>query len=547
MKKFWIWVVLLAGVATLWAFRAAGDRYFDIARNLDIFTTLFKEVNAHYVDEVDPEKTIHRGISGMLETLDPYTTYIPEEDLEAFSIQTTGEYAGIGALIGVVNRKSVVTNPYLGFPAHRAGVRVGDEFISVNGVNVQGKSAQEISALLKGKPQTTVEVVMKRVGADQSKRFVLTRERIKLKNVVYSGLLEDGIGYLKMDDFTPGAGKEVAQVVQTLKQQGATAVVLDLRDNPGGLLHEAVNVANVFLPKGLEIVSTRGKVADWNKTYKTLDNPVDTSVPVVVLVSGNSASASEIVAGAMQDYDRGLLVGQRTFGKGLVQTTRELPYNAQLKVTTAKYYIPSGRCIQALDYAHRKADGTVDKMADSLKRAFRTKGGRTVYDGGGLDPDVAIPAEDLAPVTAELLEAGWLFEFAARYCAENPPPASFRHFRLPDAAYTAFVNWIKTQPFSYTTEMDAQTEKLLFTAQKDPGYAEVKESLHQLLAKVRTQRKDDLQRFKGEISGLLEKEIAFHYQLQAGQTEVAIDRDPEILEARKILGQPATYHQLLAR
>jgi carboxyl-terminal processing protease len=545
MRKIRIVIVLLACVAALGAFRVAGDRYFDIARNIDIFTTLFKEVNAYYVDEVDPAKVIHRGIAGMLETLDPYTTYIPEEELEAFSIQTTGEYAGIGALIGLVNRKSVVTHPYPGLPAHRAGVRVGDEFISVNGKNVQGKSAQEISALLKGKPQTTVEVVMKRIGTGEL-RFALTRERIKLKNVVYAGLIDNGIGYLKIDDFTPGAGKEVEQTVQTLRQQGATALILDLRDNPGGLLHEAVNMANVFLPKGLEIVSTRGKADDWNKTYKTLNQPIDTNMPVAVLVGDNSASASEIIAGALQDYDRGLLVGQRTFGKGLVQTTRELPYNAQLKITTARYYIPSGRCIQALDYAHRKADGSVDKMADSLKRAFRTAGGRTVYDGGGLDPDVLVTKEDLAPITAELVQEGWIFEYATKYCAENPPPAAIRNFRLSDAAYMAFVNWIKTQPFSYSTDMDSQTDKLLVIAQKDPAYAEIKESLQQLVARVKAKRKDDLVRFKSEIAGLLEKEIAFHYQLEAGQAEIAIDRDPEILEARKILSQPAAYRQLLA-
>jgi carboxyl-terminal processing protease len=546
MKRTRVFGLVIVAAAAFWAFRGPGERYFEIAKNLDIFTTLFKEVNLYYVDEVDPKKLIGTGIEGMLETLDPYTTYIPEEELEAFSIQTTGEYAGIGALIGIVNKKTVVTNPYVGFPAQRAGIRVGDEFLSVDGKNVQGKPTQEISVLLKGKPQTAVEVVVKRVGAKEPLRFSLIRERIKVKNVVYHGLLDKETGYLKIDDFTPGAGKEVEAVVQALKQQGAKRLILDLRDNPGGLLNEAVNIVNVFLPKGKEIVNTKGKVTDWNKTYKTLNNPTDTEIPLVVLVSGNSASASEIVAGAIQDYDRGLLVGQRTFGKGLVQTTRDLAYNAQLKVTTAKYYIPSGRCIQALDYAHRKADGSVDKMADSLKTAFRTKGGRTVYDGGGLDPDVAVKAEEYAPITLELAREGWFFEYATRYCAEKPAPSSFRNFRLSDGDYAEFVTWVKAQPITYTTEIEKQTEKLVATAQKDQIYPELKESLQQLQAKVQANRKDDLQRFKSEIITQLEKEIAFHYQLQAGQTEVAIERDPEIAAARDLLRLPAAYQKLLA-
>lgn len=547
MKRSLRIIGFLALTATaFWAFRGPGERYFEIARNLDIFTTLFKEVNLYYVDEVDPTKLIRTGIDGMLETLDPYTVYIPEEEMEAFSIQTTGEYAGIGALISVVNKKSVVTNPYVGFPAQRAGIRVGDEFLSVDGTPVQGKSTQDISRLLKGKPETPVVVVVKRTGSREPITFTLVRERIKVKNVVYSGLLDNQIGYLKLDDFTPGAGKEVEAVVQSLKQQGATGIVLDLRDNPGGLLNEAVNIANVFLPKGREIVSTRGKVTDWNKTYKTLNNATDSEMLLAVLVSGSSASASEIVAGSIQDYDRGVLIGQRTFGKGLVQTTRDLSYNAQLKVTTAKYYIPSGRCIQALDYAHRKADGSVDKMADSLKTAFRTRGGRTVFDGGGLDPDIKVEVPDLAPITRELINTGWIFEYATRFCAEKPQPASFRNFHLSEGDYEDFAAWIKSQPFSYTTEIDNQTEQLVAAAKTDRIYPQVKESLHQLQTKVQAIRKDDLRRFKSEIVEQLELEIAFHYQLQAGQTEVAIERDPVISIARKMLGTPAVYRNLLA-
>ncbi|MBA4146121.1 MAG: peptidase S41, partial [Cytophaga sp.] len=415
----------VSAIAIAVAFTKPAEKYFDIAKSLDIFSTLFKEVNAFYVDEVDPKKLVDTGIAGMLQSLDPYTDYIPEEDLESFSIQTTGQYAGIGALIGIVNNKAVITNPYYGFPAQQAGLHVGDEFISLNGKNVQGKSTSEISAMLKGKAKTELDVVVKRYGQKEDLKFKIQREKIKITNVVYQGLVDGSIGYIKLDDFTPGAGKEVEQAVVSLRAKGAKKIMLDLRDNPGGLLHEAVNIVNVFIPKGLEVVSTKGKVQEWNKTYNTLNEPIDTEIPLVVLTSQGSASASEIVAGALQDYDRAVLIGQKTFGKGLVQTTRQLSYNAQLKVTTAKYYIPSGRCIQALDYAHRKSDGTVVRFADSLKTEFKTKHGRKVYDGGGLDPDYPVKNELVSPAVIELINSGLVFEYASKYCGEHlPVPAT---------------------------------------------------------------------------------------------------------------------------
>ena len=365
MWRRYKWPVVLALlIVVAFAFRTPAEKYFDIAKSLDIFATLFKEVNAYYVDEVDPQKLIRKGIDGMLESLDPYTDYIPEDELESFRITTTGQYGGIGALIGVVNKKTVVTHPYKSFPAYRSGIKVGDEIISIDGKNVQGKSTSEISSMLKGQAKTEVEVKVKRVGKKEDLVFKLRRERISISNVTYYTLVDSEIGYIKLDDFTPGASREVAEAVTELKEQGAKKFILDLRENPGGLLHEAVNIVNLFVPKGVEVVSTKGKAEEWNKKYSTLNNPLDTEVPIVVLTSGGSASASEIVAGSLQDYDRAVLIGEKTFGKGLVQTTRPLAYNAQLKVTTAKYHIPSGRCIQALDYTHRKDDGSVDKFAD---------------------------------------------------------------------------------------------------------------------------------------------------------------------------------------
>lgn len=540
-----IGIVLVALCAFL-AFRTPGERYFEIAKSLDIFATLFKEVNAYYVDDVNPKKLVETGINEMLDQLDPYTDYIPEEDLEAFSIQTTGQYAGVGALIGVVNNKTVITNPYVGFPAERGGIRVGDEIISVDGKNVQGKSTSDVSTLLKGKPNTEVELEVKRWGNKDNLKFKLIREKIKITNITYHGMLDAETAYIKLDEFTPGAGKEVEEALVKMKKLGAKRLIIDLRDNPGGSLYEAVNIANAFIPKGKEVVSTRGKVQDWNKSYTTLNNPIDTEIPLAILTSGGSASASEIVAGSLQDYDRAILVGQKTFGKGLVQTTRPLAYNAQLKVTTAKYYIPSGRCIQALDYEHRKTDGTVEKYADSLKREFKTANGRKVFDGAGLDPDVFINSDPYSIALIELASSGLLFEYASRYCGEHDVPADLRNFRLSDSEYQKFLTWLKEQKFSFESETDKKADDLIASAKRERYYDELQSSLKELKVKMDQNKSTAWLKFKPEVSAILEEEIAFHYRLAKGQVEVSMDRDPEILEAKRILADPSAYKKLLS-
>lgn len=536
-------LTLIVSLLTLFAFTGPGEKYFDIAKSLDIFATLFKEVNAYYVDEVEPKKLIHMSIQGMLESLDPYTDYIPEEDLEAFSIQTTGQYAGIGALIGSVNKKSVVTHPYENFPAYKAGLKVGDEIISVDGKNVKGKPTHEISILLKGNPKSDVNLTVERMGKEL--QFTIAREKIKISNIVYQGIIDVGIGYIKLDEFTPGAAKEVEGALTSMKQKGATRIIIDLRDNPGGLLYEAVNIVNLFVPKGKVVVETKGKVQDWNKSYTTLNNAIDTETPLVILTSGGSASASEIVAGALQDYDRAVLVGQKTFGKGLVQTTRPLAYNAQLKVTTAKYYIPSGRCIQALDYSHRKNDGTVEKFADSLKSAFKTKNGRTVYDGGGLDPDIAVKSESLGSAIIELVRSGLVFDFATQYCNEHPPIKNFQDFHLSDQDYLQFESWLKEKHFTYSTDLEKDVENLVTTAKQDRYYNELQNSLSTLQAKIEQNHSGYLTRFRDEIQQILEDEIAFHAGLNKGKSEVSLSRDKEIAEAKKILNDAAVYQKLL--
>lgn len=540
--------ILLAVVlsAALFAFTDVTDRYFDIARSLDIFTTLFKEVNAHYVDEVDPGELVSNGIKGMLESLDPYTVYIPEDESEAFSIQTTGQYAGIGALIGLVDSKVLITEPYPGFPADLAGIEVGDELLSVDDKNVEGKNTSEVSALLKGKPKTKVKVTVRKRGSDRQVVYNLTRERIKISNVVYSNLVGKEVGYIKLDDFTPGASKEVEQAVHALKDKGASRFIIDLRDNPGGLLFEAVNIVNLFIPKGLEVVSTKGKLKDWNKTYYTLNNPIDTTTPIAILTSSGSASASEIVAGALQDYDRAVLVGEQTFGKGLVQTTRQLPYNAQVKVTTAKYYIPSGRCIQALDYAHRDENGGVERFPDSLRSEFRTKGGRKVYDGAGLEPDVTVDREHLSAVLYELFSAGLIFEYANVYCGENPRPESMKGFRLSEKDYEDFTAWIKKKKFTYSSPLQRQVDEFISESKQERIYESLKENIAELQQQISQNQAHDFEKFKPEISRALEEEIAFHFHLNAGRVEVSIDRDKDIMEATDLLREAPRYQQLLS-
>lgn len=532
---------------SLVAFKQPAENYFEIAKSLDIFATLFKEVNTYYVDEVDPKKLIRQGIDGMLESLDPYTDFIPEEELENFRITTTGQYAGIGALIGIINNKIIITHPYKNFPAYKSGLKVGDELIAVNGINVQGKTTAETSTLLKGPARTEVEVKVRRFGQKNDLVFKIKREKITVGNLAYAGLVNPEVGYIKLDDFTPGASREVSDAVVKLKSQGAKKIILDLRDNPGGLLHEAVNLVNLFIPKGKEVVSTRGKVEEWNKSYTTLNNPLDTDIPLAVLINDGSASASEIVAGALQDYDRAVLLGDRTFGKGLVQTTRQLSYNAQLKVTTAKYYIPSGRCIQKLDYTHRQQDGSVLAYADSIRSEFKTMNGRSVFDGGGLDPDIAIDQKYLGTITSSLYTSGLLFEYATTYCAENPAPSDFKSFHFSGKEYEKFLSWLKEQKFTYATTLESETKQLLELAKKERYYPELESELKSLSSKIEANKASDLMRFKDEIATVLTRQIAFNYALNEGQYAVSLAHDTAIAEAVKTLQDKQSLNKILAR
>ena len=540
-------VLAFALVVGLLAATPPGERTFEIVRNLDIFATLFKEVNTYYVDEVNPNTLMRTGIDAMLRSLDPYTDYIPEDEIEDYRTMTTGQYGGVGANVGQRGGKLMVLMPYENTPAQRAGLRIGDELLKIDGIDVTKKSVNEVSRLLKGQAGTTVKLTLKRFGQATPLEVPVVRENIKVNNVPYFGMVSPEVGYIHLADFTQGAAKEVRTALTELKAQGAKSLILDLRDNPGGLLSEAINISNLFVPKDAEVVSTKGKMTDWNKTYLALNPPADLDIPLVVLTSGRSASAAEIVSGVLQDYDRGVLVGQRSFGKGLVQATRPLSYNSQLKVTTAKYYIPSGRCIQALDYSHRNADGTVNKVPDSLQTAFKTKNGRTVYDGAGLLPDVTVEKFIPAPLTASLETKNLIFDYATQYAAIHPKIAPAATFTLTDAEYEAFVKWLDGKDYDYTTQVEKSIAELTAHAKKEKYYEEIGDQIKALKSRMAHNKDSDLVKFKAEIREMLEEEIASRYYLEKGEVEASFDDDLEVKAALEVLSDPVRYRKLLGK
>ncbi len=538
-------VVASIALITLVAFRGPGDHYFAIAKNLDIFATLFKEVNTYYVDEVNPNKLVKVGIDAMLKSLDPYTNYIPEDDIEDYRTMTTGQYGGIGAIIGKRNGRNMVLMPYRGFPADKGGLKIGDEIVRIGEVDVIGKSVEDISKLLKGQANTDLTVTIKRFGEEYELPVSIKRERITVNNVPYSGMVTNDIGYIKLSNFTTGAGREVEKALKQLKESGAKKIIFDVRDNPGGLLSESVNVSNTFIPKGSEVVSTKGKVKDWNKTYRALDSPVDTEIPLVVLTSSRSASAAEIVSGVLQDYDRAVLVGEKTFGKGLVQATRPLTYNSQLKVTTAKYYTPSGRCIQAIDYSNRHTDGSVGRVPDSLKTAFQTGRGRLVYDGGGIKPDILVKSTKLAPISVSLYAKSLIFDYATKYYYDHPETPKSNEFAMSDAEYAKFVEWIKDKDYDYVTEVEQTIDDLTEISQDEKYYDNIKEQIASLRKQVQHDKELDLTKHKEEIKELLEEDVVSRYHLAEGKIEASFDDDPMMQAAVEVLNDAVRYQRIL--
>lgn len=526
-------------------FIVSNDTDFEIAKNLDIFVTMFREINTLYVDNVTPKKLIDAGIDGMLSSLDPYTTYIPEEDVDEFKFMTTGKYGGIGALIRKAGEYTMISEPYEGFPAQRSGLMAGDTIISIDNISTRGKSISEVSELLKGTPNTALTIKIKRIGHDSILTKSFDREQVAIPNVPYYGMMQGDIGYILLNNFMKNAAKEVKSAFIDLKSQGAKSIILDLRGNPGGLLDEAVNISNIWIPRKKEIVSTKGKNANWDKEYYTENAAVDTTMPLVLLVNRGSASASEIVAGSLQDLDRAVIIGQRTFGKGLVQTTRPLSYNAHLKLTTAKYYIPSGRCIQALDYSHRNEDGSVGHVPDSLISAFKTKNGRVVYDGGGIDPDIKIESDKPGNITIALYAQNLIFDFATLFASKHKEIKNPSDFVISDDIYNEFKDYINEKEFKYNTQSSEKLTDLIKTAKREGYYDVIKDDLSGLEEHLHGDKNKDLITFGDEIKELLRDEIVSRYFFQKGRIEASIQDDPEVNKAIEILNQDKIVSEIL--
>ncbi|GMQ31684.1 S41 family peptidase [Algoriphagus confluentis] len=543
-KSFFIGGFVILVLSMTLAFQVKNDKLFALAKNIDIFATLIRELDSYYVDEIDPDQLVSVGISAMLEELDPYTEYIPEEESDDFRMLTTGEYGGIGALIGNRGGGNMILMPYTGFPAQSTGLRIADMILKIDSVDVASKPTSQVSELLKGPANTPVKVVVKR---DQDTlEFSLIRKKISLKNVPYYGKLDEKTGYIKLSDFTTNASAEVRNALVDLKSQGISRLILDVRDNPGGLLNEAVEIVNLFIPKGKEVVKTIGKLQNVNFTYKTTKTPVDKDIPLVVLINERSASAAEIVAGALQDYDRAVLLGRRSFGKGLVQTTIPLTYNAQAKITTAKYYIPSGRCIQAIDYTQSRENGSLTTVPDSLRKEFRTANGRIVLDGAGIEPDESVEEVRYAPISYTLVAGNHVFDFATQYFYAHPKIPAPNEFQLSDQDYEDFKKFLVGKDYDYTTYTEKSLKDLEEYLEKEEYFKEIQGQLDAIKNKVNHSKENDLNSHQSEIRKILREEIVSRYYFQEGMIAAGLEDDPAIAMAKTYFDSPRKVGSVLA-
>jgi carboxyl-terminal processing protease len=534
--------VLFLGIFTF----SFGERYFNLTKELDIFSNLFKQVNQLYVDETNPGEMMKDALDDMLAQLDPYTNYIPESEIEDYRFMTTGQYGGVGSLVRKKGDYVVITEPYEGFPAHLAGLKAGDLILEIDEKNVKNKNTDEVSKVLRGQPGSEVKVKVQRPGTQDPINFILTRKEIKVKSVPYFGLVSDSIGYIVLTSFTEDCSKEVKSAFVELKEKyQIKGLILDLRNNPGGLLNESVNISNLFIEKGQEIVSTKGRVQEWQKSYKGLNQSIDTDMPLVVLVNKGSASASEIVSGSLQDLDRAVVLGQKTFGKGLVQTTRNLSYNSKLKVTTAKYYIPSGRCIQALDYSSRDESGKVKRVADSLMTVFKTKKGRTVKDGGGIIPDLVTEEKKSAKIIQTLDRNLLIFDFATDYCLRNSKPENELKFELTEKDWNDFVTFIKDKDYNYTTAEEKRLLDLKAALAEEKMELEVSEEVLKLETLFSKSHLQAIEKNKVEIIDAIELEIISRSYYQRGKIKMTLQKDSEIKEAIALLQNPEKIKGIL--
>ncbi|RFS23976.1 S41 family peptidase [Chitinophaga silvatica] len=547
-KKLIATLLLLITIGGIYSF-SENDKYFQIAKNLDIFAAFYRELNTYYVDDLPPEKLMRKGIDAMLEETDPFTDFVAEENLDDLKFMATGKYGGVGASIYTNGEWTTITDVYEGSPMDKAGVKAGDIIVSMDGKSCKNLAQEDVSRQLKGAAGTPLVMVLRNPVTGKETTRNIMREEINVKSVSYSGVVKGDIGYIKMTQFTENSGAMVREAVAKLKQSNPNlkGVILDLRGNPGGLLDEAVIVANVFIDKNKLIVSTKGKVKNWDRGYETADQPVDTKLPLAVLTNHSSASASEIVAGSIQDMDRGVIIGQRSYGKGLVQTTRPLPYNSKLKVTTAKYYTPSGRCIQAIDYSHRNDDGSADYVPDSLRKTFATLNGRAVKDGGGIEPDTKVDPTYISQVAITLLRKQFIFDFATEYYYKHPTIAAAPTFALTDTDFGDFERYLENKDYSYKTRSEEALDSFRNTAKKEKYYEGITKELSELEEKMRHDKKQDLLKNKTEIKRLLEEEIVNRYYLQKGRIAKSLDWDNEVIAAVNTLHNPTLYKQLLSK
>lgn len=544
MRALRLIIIIVLGLQLSSSAQMLNSSSFEISKNLDILTTVYKELNNNYVDEINYGDLMKTGIDAMLEELDPYTVFISEAEIEDYTFMTTGQYGGIGALIHKQGNSVVISEPYENSPAYKADLRAGDRIIKINDKDATNKSVSDISLLLKGQPGTKLNLVIDRDGM-QMERTVI-RENVAIPNVAYSSIFDDGTGYIKLTGFTQNSGKEVKDALLKLKESGKlTGLILDLRDNGGGLLNEAVSITNLFVKKGENVVSTRGKTPDRNKSYKTLLQPIEPELPLVVLVNGMSASASEIVAGAIQDLDRGVIIGERTFGKGLVQNIIPLSYNTQMKITVAKYYIPSGRCIQSVDYAHRDSLGRSVSIPDSLTNPFKTKGGRTVYDGAGINPDITIEEELLSNISLSLLSKYLFFDYANSFRRTHDSIPVAKNFTITDEMYNDFVNWLQDKDYDYVSRSEKMLTELKKTAESEQYLADLESEFKQLESKMIHNKQADLIKFRPEIERILKNEIVARYYNQKGRVEAAITDDKDVKTARELLKDLKKYNGIL--
>ena len=541
-RKIWLPAGVILVACFLFGF---SDDMFQIAKNLEVFTALYKEVNINYVDDINSAKMLKSGADAMLDGLDPYTEFVPESEIEDYKLHyVSTQYGGIGTSIFSRNGNVYVQEVFEGFPAQKADIRPGDQIMKINGVVLNSTNSDDVSQLLKGSKGAEIKLLVKRDN-NAPTEMTLTRDEIKEPNVSYYGMVDGNMGYIKLDRFLENSGDEVADALTELKKQNPNGIILDLRSNGGGILQEAVKIVNLFVPKGTEIVSQRGKIKEKNFTYNTTNNPVEPDLPLVVLVNSRSASASEIVAGSLQDLDRAVIIGQRSYGKGLVQQTFPLPYNSLVKITIAKYYVPSGRCIQMLDYTHRKDDGSVVKVADSLIHEFKTKDGRSVYDGSGIYPDVFVKQDRFASVTQSLLSKLLIFDYANLYREKHSKIGDPAKFTLSDGDYNDFIKFLADKNYSYVSPTEKLLTDLKTEATREKQFDQVQSEYNSLQAKLMDSKKNDLQLHKDEIKQLLENEIVSRYYFEKGRYQANFKYDKEVAQAVKTMQDKTQLDSIL--